>query len=377
FLSACSWLNYQPIGERIAGTRFIAFKVPLRQTINETVDEGLRLAPQSLLESVPNLGLIVDLTNTNRYYSPQTFRKENVEHQKLMIPGHHTPSKALAQKFCQYVTNFLDANADNDKLIGVHCTHGVNRTGYLICYFMITRMNMSPKQAIKTFADARGHKIERENYTSSLLQLLQESEEAPGSRRTSVHEFDGAEPRQGETKRRNKFDKAEGWQHQQQQQVQPQQMEERRERNWRDRNVEQYSAQRRSNYVAPRSYGQDESSAPMWRKFTDDEYRHRAQEDTGRWARQRWRYGQTEDRGYKRNHLQADSYNNYNSINNNYNNNNYNNNAYMYNRASRGDGYSKNNSRNNYGGNFRNNGNNLSNNGDNFRDNVFNGYNRD
>lgn len=42
------------------------------QNINETVDdEGLRLAPHSLLESVPNLGLIVDLTNTNRYYNPQ------------------------------------------------------------------------------------------------------------------------------------------------------------------------------------------------------------------------------------------------------------------------------------------------------------------
>ncbi|TDG41615.1 hypothetical protein AWZ03_011968 [Drosophila navojoa] len=66
------WLNYRPIGERIAGTRFIAFKVPLRKNINESVDdEQLRLAPHSLLESVPNLGLIVDLTNTNRYYNPQ------------------------------------------------------------------------------------------------------------------------------------------------------------------------------------------------------------------------------------------------------------------------------------------------------------------
>ncbi|KAH8297050.1 hypothetical protein KR044_003987, partial [Drosophila immigrans] len=194
-----SWLDYQPIGQRVPSTRFIAFKVPLRQNINETVDEQQRLAPHSLLESVPNLGLIVDLTNTNRYYNPQasatnvvatllelirnlylylqTFKDQNVEHQKLMIPGHHTPPRALAQRFCDYVTNFLEANADNDKLIGVHCTHGVNRTGYLICYFMITKMNMAPKLAIQTFADARGHQIERDNYTSSLLQLKKQEAE--------------------------------------------------------------------------------------------------------------------------------------------------------------------------------------------------------
>lgn len=47
------------------------FHICLFQNINESVDEGLRLAPHSLLESVPNLGLIVDLTNTNRYYNPQ------------------------------------------------------------------------------------------------------------------------------------------------------------------------------------------------------------------------------------------------------------------------------------------------------------------
>lgn len=31
-------------------------------------------------------------------YISQTFTKENVEHQKLMIPGHQTPSRALAKK---------------------------------------------------------------------------------------------------------------------------------------------------------------------------------------------------------------------------------------------------------------------------------------
>ncbi|XP_017049535.1 RNA/RNP complex-1-interacting phosphatase isoform X2 [Drosophila ficusphila] len=165
------WLNYKPIGERIPGTRFIAFKVPLHQHVNAKVEESLRLAPESLLQSIPDLGLIIDLTNTNRYYQPSSLTNHDVRHQKLMIPGKQTPPRRLAEQFCSYVADFLANNADNDKLIGVHCTHGVNRTGYLICYFMISVMKTSPEEAIQTFSAARGHRIERPNYLQSLKNL--------------------------------------------------------------------------------------------------------------------------------------------------------------------------------------------------------------
>lgn len=45
---------------------------------------------------------------------------------------------------------FLKSNAKNDKLIGVHCTHGVNRTGYLVCRYMIEQMQMSPITALES-----------------------------------------------------------------------------------------------------------------------------------------------------------------------------------------------------------------------------------
>ena len=35
-----------------------------------------------------------------------------------------------------------------DALIGVHCTHGVNRTGYLICRYLIEKMDWDPQKAI-------------------------------------------------------------------------------------------------------------------------------------------------------------------------------------------------------------------------------------
>ncbi len=35
-----------------------------------------------------------------------------------------------------------------DKLIGVHCTHGLNRTGLMICAHMIQKCNIDPNDAV-------------------------------------------------------------------------------------------------------------------------------------------------------------------------------------------------------------------------------------
>ncbi|XP_036230450.2 uncharacterized protein [Bactrocera oleae] len=144
------WLNYTPMGQRVEGTRFIAFKVPLREAVNENVEEQRRLDVTILLKSIPNLGMIIDLTNTSRYYTPDCFVNKGLEYNKLMIPGHHIPPPYLVHRFKKLVFDFLNKNAGNDKLIGVHCTHGVNRTGYLICNYMISELDVKPEDAIDT-----------------------------------------------------------------------------------------------------------------------------------------------------------------------------------------------------------------------------------
>ncbi|EDW60408.2 uncharacterized protein Dvir_GJ20873 [Drosophila virilis] len=335
------WLNYRPIGERIAGTRFIAFKVPLRENINEGIDdEQLRLAPHSLLESVPNLGLIVDLTNTNRYYNPQTFTDQNVAHQKLMIPGHQTPPKELAQRFCQYVTSFLEANPDNDKLIGVHCTHGVNRTGYLICYFMITKMNMSPKLAIQTFADARGHKIERENYTKSLRHLDSTPDRTRQHSESSSHRGGRHRPRDEphETRIERRYDdKSENWRNRQQdqngwQQRPPLPQPQQQSQQWRNpRNDSQNNGwQQQQQHRQPQRWRQEaHSEETAHKQIRHNDYQAadngRYREQSNWQPRQNNRLRHVEDQGYGRS--SNGSYNNYRRYNNNNSSNNNNNNS--------------------------------------------------
>ncbi|TMW52220.1 hypothetical protein DOY81_002687 [Sarcophaga bullata] len=162
------WKDYKPVGQKIEGTRFVAFKVPLREQVSNNVARNIRLDGKILLNSIPKLGLIIDLTNTKRYYDPNFFKNAGVEYFKLMIPGREVPPRQLVDKFNDLVKEFLANNANNDKLIGVHCTHGVNRTGFLICNYMISEMTIDPNEAINRFAQARGHKIERTNYIHAL-----------------------------------------------------------------------------------------------------------------------------------------------------------------------------------------------------------------
>lgn len=78
------------------------------------------------------------------------------------------PNDKTIFKFKCAVNKFLKENKDNDKLIGVHCTHGLNRTGYLICRYLIDVEGMRPDDAIELFNRCRGHCIERQNYIEDL-----------------------------------------------------------------------------------------------------------------------------------------------------------------------------------------------------------------
>ncbi|XP_064125613.1 RNA/RNP complex-1-interacting phosphatase-like isoform X2 [Loxodonta africana] len=98
------WRTVTPIGHPLPGTRFIAFKVPFK---------GSCL----------------------RKYSNFTFTdRETLEDRSLL--AYH-----------------------KDKLIGVHCTNGINRTGYLICRYLIDVEGWDPDTAIQAFGEARGHQI--------------------------------------------------------------------------------------------------------------------------------------------------------------------------------------------------------------------------
>ncbi|KAM6395617.1 RNA/RNP complex-1-interacting phosphatase [Rhynochetos jubatus] len=165
------WTDYVPLGRRMPGTRFIAFKVPLKKSFDQNLHPEERFSPRDLIKKIKEqkeeLGLIIDLTYTTRYYGPEEL-PATLCYSKILTMGHEIPNRHTIFQFKCVVKKFLRDNRDNDKLIGVHCTHGLNRTGYLVCRYLIDVEGMEPNTAIELFNRARGHPIERPNYIQDL-----------------------------------------------------------------------------------------------------------------------------------------------------------------------------------------------------------------
>ncbi|XP_036383674.1 RNA/RNP complex-1-interacting phosphatase-like isoform X2 [Megalops cyprinoides] len=145
------WTDYKALGRRIPGTRFVAFKVPLKQSFRKRLPSLEAFGPFDLVrllrEEKEELGLIIDLTFTTRYYKP-TDLPDSLYYLKIFTAGHDVPSDPTILRFKKAVNRFLRENNNNDKLIGVHCTHGLNRTGYLVCRYLIDVEGMVPSEAI-------------------------------------------------------------------------------------------------------------------------------------------------------------------------------------------------------------------------------------
>ncbi|NXB72039.1 DUS11 phosphatase, partial [Donacobius atricapilla] len=112
------WRSLTPVGQPIPGTRFIAFKVPLKGAINQRLTPTQKFTPKNLIAAMKalnvELGLIIDLTYTTRYYEVKDLPK-NVQYKKLYTVGFEVPDNATILQFKKWVRKFLWENAGNGK----------------------------------------------------------------------------------------------------------------------------------------------------------------------------------------------------------------------------------------------------------------------
>lgn len=59
-------------------------------------------------------------------------------------------------------------DARNFPVVIIHCTHGINRTGFMISLYLIRELNMDADEAIEKFEKCRGYPIKYENYKNEL-----------------------------------------------------------------------------------------------------------------------------------------------------------------------------------------------------------------
>src|SRR5690606_11232955 len=125
---------------------------------DEQVPEQYRFSPSMLIDMMTSkrikLGLWIDLTNTSRFYPKSEVESQGIKYFKLQCRGHgECPDEGATRLFVEACKSFISHHPL--EAIGVHCTHGFNRTGFLVCAYLVEVENWSIDAAIKLFAKCR------------------------------------------------------------------------------------------------------------------------------------------------------------------------------------------------------------------------------
>ena len=138
------------------------------------------------------LGLVLDLTNTGRYYDPAEWGSRGVAHQKIFCPPRgRVPHPESVNHFCFEMLRFTSKFPQDFVL--VHCTHGFNRTGFMLCSWMVRYGGISVAEAVAKFAQARPPGIYKDDYIEELFRYNHERRPA-NLKCPPVPDFKAGEP---------------------------------------------------------------------------------------------------------------------------------------------------------------------------------------
>lgn len=161
---------------------FLPFKTPLAKSAN--LGEEYNFTVESFLDYVNfnhiELGMVIDLTNTHRYYDPREFEHDGLLYFKLPCTGHiYFPSEEQVDLFIELVKKYK-ATFPN-KLVGVHCTHGANRTGFMIVSYLVKELALDVEDAIEIFRQFRPPGIYRQTIIDELKERYGGANKSPGN----------------------------------------------------------------------------------------------------------------------------------------------------------------------------------------------------
>ncbi|CAI5438289.1 unnamed protein product [Caenorhabditis angaria] len=174
------WLHCPKTGNLIMD-QFFPFKTPLCALYdNQIPDKKLRFHVKDVFSNINlggrRIGLWIDLTKTDRYYFREEVTETNCIYKKIPLVGHNaSPSEEETNDFISVVSNFRRTNPND--IIGVHCTHGFNRTGFLIAAYLFSIEGWGIDAAISEFAQNRNNGIYKQDYINDLFDRYGEEDD--------------------------------------------------------------------------------------------------------------------------------------------------------------------------------------------------------
>ena len=170
------WVMCPRIGDMVAHTQFVALKTPLGRIYDPYLHPHHQFTPAMAVEQ-RNVTNIICLANTEKRYDA-TDREVNgkVISWDWIKCGQQAPTDERYREFEKTVKRILKENPS--AVIGVHCTHGFNRTGFMIVRFLVETQKMDVIEALDLFKKARPPGIYKEDYVHRLLEVYKRSIDA-------------------------------------------------------------------------------------------------------------------------------------------------------------------------------------------------------
>mmetsp|Transcript_28860 Transcript_28860/g.67228 ORF Transcript_28860/g.67228 Transcript_28860/m.67228 type:complete len:292 (+) Transcript_28860:106-981(+) len=174
------WVGCTCVGSNVPGTPIVPCKTPFEGPLADRayeaglITDGDWFGKEDLVKRCADqgtpIGLVVDLVNTYKYYWGFSEETDGIEYQKVPIPGRSVPERALLEEVFDTIDSFVARRPE--EYVAVHCTHGVNRTGFLVCAYLMTRAHLPQRQkAVAEFEKARGSKMDKQYLLEALLDL--------------------------------------------------------------------------------------------------------------------------------------------------------------------------------------------------------------
>ncbi|OHT07603.1 mRNA capping enzyme, C-terminal domain containing protein [Tritrichomonas foetus] len=162
----------------VGNTYFVPMKTPLGHRWNQYLFTKHQFTPQMIATEMKRRGkrltTIFSFANSDTRYDIKDLSNIDLGGEKITINriwikvGQQAPTDEVFQKFRTELDKILLGTND---IIGIHCTHGFNRTGFIIVRYLIENYNMSLIEALTTFRKARPPGIYKADYVQRLFEI--------------------------------------------------------------------------------------------------------------------------------------------------------------------------------------------------------------
>ncbi|KAL1520285.1 hypothetical protein AB1Y20_023751 [Prymnesium parvum] len=164
------WAESSPGGAALCG--LCPVKTPLSEdfALPERIE---RWTPADCVRACggEKVRLLIDLTASSRYYSPDQLPPAVVYH-KMPVAGHGVPSEEQVACILDRI-GMMRSEHGEGAVVVIHCTHGLNRTGYIVVRALVELHSYSLIDALDAFGKLRPPGLWRGEYVHALHQRYQ------------------------------------------------------------------------------------------------------------------------------------------------------------------------------------------------------------